>query len=57
MELQYRGIPYQQSTNNQVKTVESRITAKFLGKTYILRRSYLISSSQLGLCKYRGVSY
>lgn len=58
MELKYRGISYRQSADNQIKTRESRITARFLGRTYLIRRyNELIASYQFGLCKYRGINY
>ncbi|HHP7229526.1 MAG TPA: DUF4278 domain-containing protein [Xenococcaceae cyanobacterium] len=57
MELKYRGIFYQPNTDNQFKIAESNIKARFLGRTYFLRRSYQASLSQLGIYKYRGVNY
>jgi hypothetical protein len=56
MELRYRGISYQ-SQEALVKTIPSNIAAKFLGKTYFIRRPLNLSSPQLGLRKYRGIAY
>ena len=56
MELRYRGISYQPQ-EALVETIPSNITAKFLGKPYLIRRPLNPSSSQLGLRKYRGIAY
>ncbi len=60
MKLRFLGQTYSHS-NSQVKTITSEITGQFLGQKYILRRPLPLfksqSQSQLGLRKYRGVSY
>jgi hypothetical protein len=56
MELRYRGISYQPQ-EALVETIPSNIAAKFLGKPYLVRRPLNLSSSQLGLRKYRGIAY
>ena len=56
MQLCYRGNNYQAS-NHDIYTVESGITAQFLGKTYTLRYSKYQNFSQADLYKYRGVIY
>lgn len=56
MELRYRGISYQAQAI-EVETIPSDIAAKFLGKTYFIRRSVNTSSPRLGLRKYRGIAY
>ena len=56
MELLYRGITYQ-STNTQVETIPSDLPARFLGRTYFISRPTQIFKPQLGLKKYRGITY
>lgn len=56
MQLCYRGATYQAS-NHFINTVESKIIAQFLGKSYPLRHSKYQLSSQSDLYKYRGVIY
>ena len=56
MKLRYRGIGYESQSRN-LEISETDIILRFLGNPYPLRRSQVNSGSQLGLCKYRGVSY
>ncbi|MBE9169918.1 DUF4278 domain-containing protein [Pleurocapsales cyanobacterium LEGE 06147] len=56
MELRYRGISYQPQ-EALIETIPSNIAARFLGKTYFVRRPLNPSSPQLGLRKYRGIAY
>ncbi|RMF26410.1 MAG: DUF4278 domain-containing protein [Cyanobacteria bacterium J083] len=59
MELTYRGIRYQPKSPF-MKTVESGMRAKFLGKDYQIKQYYLDSlemKPQLGLRRYRGLAY
>ena len=58
MELRFLGQTYSTS-NNLVETVAIPRTARFLGKSYTMRRPMpnIQLKSQLGLKKYRGVSY
>jgi hypothetical protein len=56
MELRYRGQSYQVK-EAQIETIPSDIIALFLGKPYFVRRPLNLSSSQLGLKKYRGIAY
>ena len=58
MKLRFLGQTYSHS-NSQVDTITSEITGQFLGQNYTVRRPVpsFKSQSQLGLRKYRGVSY
>ena len=56
MQLCYRGSKYQAKINS-IKTFDSGVTARFLGRTYTLRQTnhqYPLSSD---MYKYRGVIY
>ena len=48
--------PYSTS-NNQIETIPSEHTARFLGRTYTLRRPIQKVNSQSCARKYRGVTY
>ena len=56
MKLRYRGITYS-NQNAQVETIASDGVARFLGQTYSLRRPVQKFKRQIGLRKYRGISY
>ncbi len=56
MELRFLGQVYSAS-DSQVPTVKLDRKAHFLGKTYYLRRPVRTFRSQIGLRKYRGISY
>lgn len=56
MQLCYRGAKYNPQSN-PVKTIDSEITARFLGKTYIVRQAHYQSSLPEEVLKYRGVVY
>ena len=56
MQLRFLGQVYSAS-NNQIETIPSEHTARFLGQSYLTRRPVKTSNSQLGLRKYRGVAY
>ena len=56
MKLRYRGTTYS-NQSAQVETVPSDGVAQFLGQTYSLRDPVQKFNNQLGLRKYRGVSY
>ena len=56
MELRFLGQTYSTS-NNSVETVAIPCTARFLGKSYTMRRPVQTFKPQLGLKKYRGISY
>ena len=61
MELRFLGQVYS-TNNNSVETIDTENTARFLGRSYTLRRpvqpvQHLQFKSQLGLKKYRGVVY
>ena len=56
MKLRFLGQAYFAS-NNQVETVASDYTARFLGQNYTIRRPVQTFKSQLGIRKYRGVFY
>ena len=56
MELRFLGQSYSTS-NNSVETIPSDRTARFLGQKYNLRRPVQTFKPQLGLRKYRGVTY
>ena len=43
--------------NNQIETITSENTARFLGQSYTLRRPVQSFKPQLGLRKYRGIAY
>ena len=56
MKLCYRGVTYS-SSSGTVETMETQTTAKFLGKTYQVRRPiYQPHQEKLNLV-YRGVAY
>jgi hypothetical protein len=56
MKLRFLGQAYSTS-NNQIETVASEYTGRFLGQNYTLRRPLPAVKSQLGVRKYRGVAY
>ena len=58
MELRFLGQTYS-AVNNTVETTAIPQTARFLGRSYTMRRPVksLQTKSQLGLKKYRGVAY
>ena len=56
MKLQFLGQPYS-TNNNSVETIPSEHTARFLGRTYTLRRPVQTVNSLSGARKYRGVAY
>lgn len=56
MELRFLGQVYS-SQNNRVEIIPSDLTASFLGQPYHLRRPYKTFKPQLGLRKYRGITY
>ncbi len=57
MKLRFLGQTYYAS-NNQVETVASEYTARFLGKSYTPRCPVQTINSPLGIRKkYRGVDY
>ena len=56
MELRFLGQTYT-STNNPIPTIATARTGRFLGQNYKIRRSVQTFQPQLGLKKYRGVSY
>ena len=56
MKLRFLGQAYSTS-NNQVETIPSDHTARFLGQHYNLRRPVKTFKSQLGVRKYRGIAY
>ncbi len=56
MQLRFLGQAYS-SSNNQVETIPSEHTARFLGQSYLTRRPVQPFKSKLGLRKYRGIAY
>ncbi|MDJ0677650.1 MAG: DUF4278 domain-containing protein [Calothrix sp. MO_167.B42] len=56
MKLCYRGVTYQAKTT-PIKTVKSGITAKFLGRTYMINRADSRVVSQPNSYQYRGITY
>ena len=56
MQLRFLGQTYSTS-NHRVSTVAIPHTAHFLGQSYTLRRPVQTFKPQLGIKKYRGVSY
>ena len=56
MRLRFLGQTYLQS-NCEVSTDYTNYTARFLGQTYTPRLPVKPIKSQLGLRKYRGISY
>ena len=56
MQLCYRGAKYQTQIKS-VNTVETRMTAKFLGRAYTLRQTICQSPLSSDLYKYRGIIY
>ena len=57
MKLRFLGQAYSAS-NNSVETFASKHTARFLGRTYTLRRPVQTINSPSGIVKkYRGVTY
>ena len=56
MKLRFLGQTYSTS-NNQIKTETSQETACFRGQSYNLHRPVKTFKSELGIRKYRGVSY
>ena len=56
MKLRFLGQAYS-AKNNQVNTVATEHTARFLGQSYIPHRPVQPFNSKLGLRKYRGITY
>ena len=56
MELRFLGQSYY-SSRLVVETIPSDIKARFMGQTYIMRRPIRNFKPQLGLKKYRAVTY
>ena len=56
MKLCYRGVTYQAKTT-PIKTVKSGITAKFLGRTYMINKVDPRVVSQPNSYQYRGLTY
>ena len=56
MKLRFLGQAYS-ATNNSVETMPSEHTARFLGRTYTVRRPIQVANSDSGAKKYRGVTY
>ena len=56
MKLRFLGQTYLAS-NDRVETIASEHTARFLGQSYIPRRPVKTFKPQLGLKKYRGITY
>ena len=57
MKLRFLGQPYS-TANNSVETTPSEHTARFLGRTYTVRRPINTINSASGISKkYRGVAY
>ena len=56
MKLRFLGQAYS-AKNNQVETVATKHTARFLGQSYIPHRPVQPFNSKLGLRKYRGIAY
>ena len=56
MQLTYRGQTYS-SSDNQIKTIPTEHTARFLGQSYTPHRPVQPFKSQLGDRKYRGIAY
>lgn len=56
MQFCYRGAKYQ-SQSNRVKTTDSGVIARFLGRSYTLRQAYSQNSLSGEVLKYRGVVY
>ena len=56
MRLRFLGQTYA-TPNNQIETIPSDRTVRFLGQSYHLRRPIQTFKPQLGMRKYRGISY
>ncbi|MDJ0534089.1 MAG: DUF4278 domain-containing protein [Xenococcaceae cyanobacterium MO_207.B15] len=56
MELHFLGQTYA-TANHRVPTIATENTAHFLGQSYTVRRPIQSFKPQLGLRKYRGISY
>lgn len=56
MKLHFLGQTYS-ADNNQVETTATEYTARFLGRSYTVRRPIQNVNSSLGVRKYRGVVY
>ncbi len=56
MKLRFLGQTYS-TANHRVPTVATENTAHFLGQSYTVRRPVQTFKPQLGLRKYRGISY
>ena len=56
MKLHFLGQAYSTS-NNQIETIPSEHTARFLGQSYTPRRPIQTVNSRSGIRKYRGVAY
>ena len=56
MKLHFLGQTYS-ANNDRVETTATEYTARFLGRSYTVRRPVQNVNSQLGVRKYRGVVY
>ena len=56
MKLRFLGQAYSTS-NNQIETIPSEHTARFLGQSYTPRRPIQTVNSRSEVKKYRGVAY
>ncbi len=56
MQLHFLGLTYTKSSN-QIETIPSDHTARFLGQSYTPRCPVKTVKPQLGLKKYRGIAY
>lgn len=56
MKLRFLGQTYS-AFHDRIDTLPSEYTARFLGQNYIPRRPVSVAQSQLGIRKYRGVTY
>ena len=56
MRLRFLGQTYSASSD-RIETLPSEHTARFLGRTYTLRRPVQSINSPLGIRKYRGITY
>lgn len=45
------------AAGDRIQTIASEQTVRFLGQTYIRCRPFAVVNSQLGVRKYRGITY
>ena len=57
MQLHFLGRVYSASNHNQIETIASDYTARFLRQNYTIRRRIQTFKPKLGVKKYRGVFY